>query len=125
MKRFVICGALMSFGWCAPASADCLVRSFKDASGKDAGLTVTVPAEEASEYQHNGYVPIACEGVSSMTAQQRMCEIADIKNLAIQNRYEEVLGMSPVRLCKSARMVGTSKGSSETDSSISDDGGEQ
>jgi hypothetical protein len=91
--------------WCAPASAECLSRPVKDADGKDTSFAIQVPASEVAAYQAKGFSSVACEAVQDQLDQQGICEIADIKNSAIQARFEHVFGATAMELCRSAKLV--------------------
>jgi hypothetical protein len=103
MKRFLLAAAVCSvMAWCAPASADCLVRTFKDADGVDRPLKIVVPNADAKDYGPRGFQSAAC-GVMDLAAyRDQICKLKTLGNIAVQKRLEEVLGASPAKMCASA-----------------------
>lgn len=104
MKRYLL--VVIPFflvGWSVPASADCLVRTFKDASGLDRPMTVVVPAGEVKDYAGRGFQVTSCGAVDLVAYRNEVCKLATVGNSAVQKRLEAVLGVSPARMCASAK----------------------
>lgn len=108
MRRMIFAvAASVAFGWCAPAQADCLVKPLKSAHGTTSNFPVMAPSTEVAEYQAKGFVPVRCEDTraAAKAVNAKLCDLAAIKNQAMQKRIEEVLGMPAARLCVSTNLA--------------------
>lgn len=106
MNRYLLAvSTLWLMGWCAPASAECLARTYKDADGLDRPLVIAVPPGEASEYGRLGFQPASCASIDLVAYRDEVCRLPTLGNSAVQNRLEEVLGAAPLKMCASAKIA--------------------
>ena len=121
------------FAWSAPGhaqtdvagqpsvSAQCVVRTFKDADGIDRPAKLVISSGEASDYAALGFTPTACGTIDVATYRDEVGKLAAFGNDAVQNRLTQVLGARPEKMCASAKLVAASV-SSISDVSSTDPG---
>jgi hypothetical protein len=103
VKKFLVVAATFgAIGWCAPASAGCMVRMFKDASGVDRPVKIVVPNAETDDYRTRGFQTTTCSAPDVAAFRTEACRLKTLGNSAVQKRLEEVLGASPAKMCASA-----------------------
>jgi len=90
------------------ATAQCVVRTFKDADHVDRPEKLVIPSAEANDYAALGFTPTACGTIDVATYRDQMCNLATFGNDAVQNRLAQVLGARPDKMCASAKLVAAS-----------------
>ncbi len=88
----------------APALADCVTRTFKDAGGVDRALIVPAPSAEAKDYEALGFQAASCGTIDKAASRDQLCGLTKLGNDAVQKRLEEVLGAPPAKMCASAKL---------------------
>jgi len=87
------------------ATAQCVVRTFKDADNVDRPEKLVIPSAEVSDYTALGFTPAACGAIDVATYRDQICNLAKFGNDAVQNRLTQVLGARPEKMCTSAELV--------------------
>lgn len=86
----------------------CLVRSIKDAEGRDRDFPVVVTDAVSGVITGKGYAVRPCVSLGMRGARYReeICKMAAFGNEAVQNRFEQIIGVQPKELCSAAKALG-------------------
>ncbi len=95
----------LSFVHAAPSFAACMARPVIDANGVSHEMMLPVLSSEMPAYAAKQFKETSCTlpPARLALASADMCRLATVGGQAAQNRFEQVMGEQPSRMCASSK----------------------